>query len=821
MKTGTSSSFKQDDFLKLWLSKTEHDIELRAFPSKDRRFTRDTNEIDSFIKAHAKEDVYYAIGSREGGGTKNHVREIPYLWADMDFKGYPEGETEARYQLSQFPLLPSIIINSGGGLHAYWVIENPVEPSPRFEAILRGIASALHSDRAVCEVARIMRVPGTFNHKYNPPREVVIESLTDDEYALEDFAGYEVEASSSQATTGKARISVEEINKRCAFLAHAYQNPDLPEPLWYAVISNLCRVSPGGPSLCQEYSKGHPGYDEREVNEKILQAQDNSGPHTCDYIKDQGFDCGKDCGVKAPIVRIQREERTEARDVDEEPVRPINDATILSERPFPFDVFPERFLKVVANVAEAHRVEREMVASSMLCVFSGAVGNTVRVSPKAGYTVNLQAWLINIMPTGYGKSPIFAFLARPLDKLQAAEYQRYSEALKFYEQCLHDTKRGKTVDIPDKPRMKHFSVSDATVEALGGVFEDDSRGVLIHQDEISGLILGLDQYKGKGNDRQHYLTLFNGGTWKIDRKSGSKFITNTGAAIIGGIQTGVMPRVFGEDSFDDGLLPRFLLQCSDGKPTRFSRRGIDEASFKYWQSILARAYAIPFVLDDCGFVDPKMLILMEEALDAWVPFYDQYNEIMPYLSERARVFIPKYTGYYSLKFAGLLHCLNSLNTPSGDISGLINRDVVEGAIELTKYFAGQAVKALRLYEPAEDRLNDFQKRAVETLYQLRDQVNHGKLALSSIMAMFNEGLPPGLQHNGKQVGSILRGLGLVTQKSTGGVYSLVWEDTRIRNLFAQVIQDSGLSGLSGLVSSKNNSLDEYVSETMQVFETEV
>jgi len=42
------------------------------------------------------------------------------------------------------------------------------------------------------------------------------------------------------------------------------------------------------------------------------------------------------------------------------------------------------------------------------------------------------------------------------------------------------------------------------------------------------------------------------------------------------------------------------------------------------------------------------------------------------------------------------------------------------------------IKALRLYEPEESRLNEFQKRAIETLYQLRDQVKNGRLPISTI-----------------------------------------------------------------------------------------
>ncbi|MGD9578457.1 MAG: DUF3987 domain-containing protein, partial [Syntrophorhabdus sp.] len=365
--------------------------------------------------------------------------------------------------------------------------------------------------------------------------------------------------------------------------------------------------------------------------------------------------------------------------------------------------------------------------------------------------------------------------------------KKYSDSLEEYERSLSANRKDKNVEVPDKPKLTQYLASDCTVEALGDIFADNPRGLVLCQDEISGLILGLDQYKARGNDREHYLQLFNTGSWMTNRKTAKRFIPATGAAIVGGIQNGVMPKVFGADTFENGLLPRFLLLCAEGKPLRFSRRGIEENTSKYWQGLLARAYTIPLVLDEKGFVKPKVLSLKDKALEVWIPFHDEYNEIMPYLTDWAKVFVPKLTAYYSLKFAGLLHCLRCLNTSSGDITGLIDENTINGAIALTKFFAGQAVKALRLYEPEKDRLTEFQKRMITTLYRLRDQVKNGKLSIASITEQFNTELHKQLKHNRKQIGAMLRNMGLITKDGAQGLSFLVWEQTRIMPLFSRVI----------------------------------
>lgn len=93
---------------------------------------------------------------------------------------------------------------------------------------------------------------------------------------------------------------------QCGFIRYCRDNPaTLPEPLWYAMISNVARTT-GGISLCHQLSQEHPGYSAAETNQKMMQALDASGPHTCAWIKSNGFDCGQACGVKAPVGLIHR-----------------------------------------------------------------------------------------------------------------------------------------------------------------------------------------------------------------------------------------------------------------------------------------------------------------------------------------------------------------------------------------------------------------------------------------------------------------------------------------------------------------------------------
>ena len=99
----------------------------------------------------------------------------------------------------------------------------------------------------------------------------------------------------------------EEIDRimQCSFMQHCGRDRAiLPEIEWYCMVSNLARAQ-GGVAKIHELSHGHPDYNQRETETKILHGLNDTGPHTCDFIK-RHFDCGQDCGVKAPAALARR-----------------------------------------------------------------------------------------------------------------------------------------------------------------------------------------------------------------------------------------------------------------------------------------------------------------------------------------------------------------------------------------------------------------------------------------------------------------------------------------------------------------------------------
>jgi len=99
--------------------------------------------------------------------------------------------------------------------------------------------------------------------------------------------------------------AVETAEAECAFIQFCRDNAaTLSEPMWYAMISSLCRLGRTGEALIHEYSQKHPGYLSSETDKKIAHARSASGPITCAKIKEM-FDCGKQCKVKSPVQLYQ------------------------------------------------------------------------------------------------------------------------------------------------------------------------------------------------------------------------------------------------------------------------------------------------------------------------------------------------------------------------------------------------------------------------------------------------------------------------------------------------------------------------------------
>jgi hypothetical protein len=125
-------------------------------------------------------DLYFGVASRSADatdGSLTNCRFLAALFVDVDFKVIAPEAAEAA--LKAF-IPPSAVVASGGGTHCYWFLNEPLklsEEGVRAKTLLRKLAIKLGGDITAAEPVRILRIPGTFNNKYSPPRAVEVINL--------------------------------------------------------------------------------------------------------------------------------------------------------------------------------------------------------------------------------------------------------------------------------------------------------------------------------------------------------------------------------------------------------------------------------------------------------------------------------------------------------------------------------------------------------------------------------------------------------------------------------------------------------------------
>ncbi len=127
-----------------------------------------------------------------GRGTELDSAGVFVLWSDIDCKQTSIDQAIEILQTLKNP--PTLITNSGHGVHAYWRLTEFATDldgiKSRNKALMQSINRALGTNEAdhVFDVARIMRVPGTWNVKNGKPLLAKIVFCDDSRiYPLEAF----------------------------------------------------------------------------------------------------------------------------------------------------------------------------------------------------------------------------------------------------------------------------------------------------------------------------------------------------------------------------------------------------------------------------------------------------------------------------------------------------------------------------------------------------------------------------------------------------------------------------------------------------------
>jgi hypothetical protein len=165
--------------------------------------------------------VFVMVNAGDGKGRESrNVQSIRAVFVDLD--GAPLAPIQAA------ELAPHIIVESSPGRwHAYWLADGV--PLEQFKPMQQAIAALFAGDRSVCDLPRVMRLPGFLHNKRKPFLSHIIEQQNKPPYSYADIvewlgfgdASNEASASARIAASGKRHGTIPEGERNSTLFARA------------------------------------------------------------------------------------------------------------------------------------------------------------------------------------------------------------------------------------------------------------------------------------------------------------------------------------------------------------------------------------------------------------------------------------------------------------------------------------------------------------------------------------------------------------------------------------------------------------------------
>ena len=303
------------------------------------KFVENIDELESFVesKKNTKTNIFVALSSFNGYSRKaEEAKAVKSFFVDLDVgegKGYNSKE-EALDAIDKFildnELPPPVRIDSGGGVHAYWLFDKDVpatEWKPYAEKFKNFcLTHGLNIDPVVtADLARILRCPNTFNQKTDPPIPTKLIGSDIPVYSFDEFKNFlgEVAQSHDQLIASLPKTGLSEDQRKmmkldnfqskfsdiaikslegkgCNQIKFILENAKaLPEFLWHSGLSIAQHCSDRDTAI-HMMSEDYPGYD-REAT--IRKAEATQGmPHSCEKFNERNRGICDGCPHRGKIT---------------------------------------------------------------------------------------------------------------------------------------------------------------------------------------------------------------------------------------------------------------------------------------------------------------------------------------------------------------------------------------------------------------------------------------------------------------------------------------------------------------------------------------
>jgi putative DNA primase/helicase len=363
---------------------------------------------------------------------------------------------------------------------------------------------------------------------------------------------------------------------------------------------------------------------------------------------------------------------------------------------FALDLIPPSFRPLVADVSERMQTPLDYAAAAAIVSLAGCVNRRAIIRPKAedtSWLVILNLWGTIIVPPGVMKSPILHATTLPLTHIeefwraefseQASEYETEKERADLARQAWREDykramKKGAPPPLqPDNslrpPAQRRLVLTDSTFEKMHEILSENSAGVLVIRDELTGWLAELDK-QGREGERGFYLQGWNGNAgYTVDRIGrGSIYVPAVCISLLGNIQPTrlrwFLSHAFDGGPSDDGLFQRFQIMVWPDPPRNW--RLVDRPPNGIALGAAEKVYS---VLANLSADDP---VRMRFSPEAQVLFYAWWADLENKIRNDATLSAPlvaHLAKYRSLmpKLAGLFE-LADLAAAEGAVQGEVS-----------------------------------------------------------------------------------------------------------------------------------------------------
>jgi len=337
----------------------------------------------------------------------------------------------------------------------------------------------------------------------------------------------------------------------------------------------------------------------------------------------------------------------------------------------------------------------------MLAILGTAIGNSRALEVKKSWNEGPRIYCAVVARSGTAKSPALDLAMKPMAKRQEALMSE-TERKKYEAKALAglnaaDATKPETENIAEDHSRSQLFTTDATVEALAALLEENPRGIAFMRDELTGWVRSMNQYRdGAGSDRQSWLSFWSGSAIVVNRKGTAKEkpkpirVPRPFVNVAGGIPPDMLGELSDEKGREDGFIQRVLFSFPAEVGLRWNRdKVVTEDALQQYQDIFDTLLNLAPDKNEFGNVTPHLVRFASEAkerFDEWIEnHHAELNKSR--IPEGLRGTWAKLIAYCA-RFCLILHLSRCA---AGEIQAeTVDAESVQRAIKLVEYFKSHA-----------------------------------------------------------------------------------------------------------------------------------